>query len=248
MKLISKVADGIHQVEDSFTNWYIVEADDGITIVDSGVPSSWRSLVAAFNELDLQRSDIRALVLTHAHFDHLGFAEKARSTFDIDVWVHENDVPLTKQPRQYSHAKARTRYLATQPKALPIAASLLFHRAWWPATVTAVRRFSGDAPLPVPGRPRPIFTPGHTLGHCSLNFGDRDCVIAGDALVTLDPYTAEVGPQIVAAAATADPQRALRSLDALGETGVNTVLVGHGDAWTEGVACAVERAHARGAT
>jgi glyoxylase-like metal-dependent hydrolase (beta-lactamase superfamily II) len=72
-------------------------------------------------------------------------------------------------------------------------------------------------------------------------------VISGDALVTLDPYTGHRGPQIVAGAATADSEQALRSLDRLAATGAGTVLPGHGEPWTAGVGTAVELARERGA-
>jgi len=73
-------------------------------------------------------------------------------------------------------------------------------------------------------------------------------VIAGDALVMLDPYTARKGPRLVARAATVDSERNLGSLDALRETGATTVLTGHGEPWREGIAAAVERARAVGPT
>ena len=65
-------------------------------------------------------------------------------------------------------------------------------------------------------------------------------------MVTLDPYTGEAGPKIVAGAATADSARNLASLDALAETGASTVLVGHGEPWREGAESAVSRARAVG--
>ena len=102
--------------------------------------------------------------------------------------------------------------------------------------------------LDVPGRPRVVFTPGHTHGHCSLHFPDRGTVIAGDAVVLLNPYTGRRGPQIVAGAATADSKRALASLDALAATGAETVLTGHGEPWIGGVEEAVQRARAAGAS
>ena len=37
----------------------------------------------------------------------------------VPVYVHENDVPLTRHPRQCAHERARSHYLATQPRALP---------------------------------------------------------------------------------------------------------------------------------
>jgi glyoxylase-like metal-dependent hydrolase (beta-lactamase superfamily II) len=235
------VAPGIHRIEDAYTNWYLVEEDGALTVVDAGVPTSWSSLVAALNELRRPPQDIRALVLTHAHFDHIGIAERLRTQFDIPVYVHENDVPLAKQPRLYSHERRRLPYFATQVQALPVVASFLRARAFWPSPLGEVRRFR-DGTLDVPGRPTVVATPGHTVGHVSLHFADRDVVIAGDAVVTFDPYVAKKGPQIVSRAATADSERALASLDALASTGATTVLPGHGEPWREGAAAIAERA------
>jgi len=185
-------------------------------------------------------------VLTHAHFDHVGFAERARVELDVPVYVHENDAPLIRHPWRYDHERARAIYLVTQVKALPIVATLLKHRAFWPVPVKQVVRFE-DGVLPVPGAPRVVFTPGHTLGHCALHLPERDVLIAGDAIVTLDPYTGRRGPRLVARAATADSERNLRSLDALAATGARTVLTGHGEPWTGGVEAAVAAARAAGA-
>jgi glyoxylase-like metal-dependent hydrolase (beta-lactamase superfamily II) len=91
-----------------------------------------------------------------------------------------------------------------------------------------------------------VFCPGHTHGHCALHFPERDVLVAGDAFVMLDPYTARRGPCIVAGAATADSDRNMRSLDALAQTGAGTVLTGHGEPWTGDVADAVARARAAG--
>ena len=225
------IAPGVHRIEDSYTNWYLLEADEGITIVDAGVPSSWDSLQEALTTLG--RRDVRALVLTHAHFDHVGFAERARRELRIPVYVHTNDAPTTRHAWRYDHERNRTPYLLTQPKALPIVASFLRERAFWPRPIGAVTRYQ-DGELPVPGRPRVVFTPGHTLGHCALHLPDRDAVIAGDAVVTLDPYTGRTGPRMVARAATADSERNRASLDALAATGAKIVLTGHGEPWTGG--------------
>jgi glyoxylase-like metal-dependent hydrolase (beta-lactamase superfamily II) len=237
--------EGIHRIEDSYTNWFIVEDAGRLTIVDCGVPSSWESLQEALSGLGRSPSDIAAVVLTHAHFDHVGFAEKARSELGVPVYVHENDVPLTRHPWRYDHERSRALYFATQVQALPIVAEFLKNRAFWPPPVKEVVRYENGT-LDVPGSPRVVFTPGHTLGHCALHFPDRDAVIAGDAIVTLDPYTARRGPRLVARAATADVERNLRALDALVATGARTVFVGHGETWTGGVESAVAEARRAG--
>src|SRR3954451_20920398 len=84
------VAPGIHRVEDAFTNWYLVEDGDALTIVDCDVPRSWLSLQAALRELGRGHDAVKAVVLTHAHFDHLGFAERARTKLGVPVYCHEN--------------------------------------------------------------------------------------------------------------------------------------------------------------
>jgi glyoxylase-like metal-dependent hydrolase (beta-lactamase superfamily II) len=244
--LHTNVAPGIHRIEDANTNWYLVEDQDKLTVVDAGVPASWESLHEALAAIGRRPADIAAIVLTHAHFDHIGFAERARAELNVPVYVHENDVPLTRHPMQYAHERPRSYYFATQVRALPIVAGFLRTRAFFPSPLQAVRRYDNGT-LPVPGSPRVIFTPGHTLGHCALHFPDRDTAIAGDAVVTLDPYTGLTGPRLVARAATADSERNLRSLDALAATGARTVLMGHGEPWTGGAAELVNLARSAGA-
>jgi glyoxylase-like metal-dependent hydrolase (beta-lactamase superfamily II) len=236
------VAPGVHRVEDANTNWYLVEDDDGITIVDCGIPASWDSLRTALGH---RLDEVRAVVLTHGHFDHVGFAERARAELGVPVYVHENDVPLTQHPWRYDHERRRTPYLLTQVRAMPIVATFLRHRAFWPRPIGAVTRFENGS-LPVPGRPTVIPTPGHTLGHCALHLPGRDAILAGDAIVTLDPYTGRTGPRLVARAATVDGARNLASLDAIAATGARVVLTGHGKPWTEGAEAAVNLARRAG--
>ena len=240
--LQADVAPGVHRVEDAFTNWYLVEDGGRLTVVDAGVPTSWDSFMSALGTLGRSSGDVQAVVLTHAHFDHIGFAERARRELGVPVWVHEDDVPLTRNPMGYAHERGRSRYLAN-PGAVPIMAALLRNRAFWPTPIGEVRTYSSGA-LDVPGSPRIVPTPGHTYGHCALHLPDREVVLAGDAVVMLDPYTGKRGPRVVARAATAHVDRALTSLDALAATGAPTVLTGHGDPFRGGAeqACAQARA------
>jgi glyoxylase-like metal-dependent hydrolase (beta-lactamase superfamily II) len=243
--LQADAAPGVHRVEDDSTNWYILEGDDGLTVVDAGVPRSWDSLHEALRTLGRSPGEIRAVVLTHAHFDHVGFAERARRELGVPVYVHENDVPLTQHPWRYDHERPRAWYLATQIRALPNVARFVRDRAFWPPPIRAVVRYGDDAgSLPVPGAPRVVPTAGHTLGHCCLHLPDRDAVIAGDAIVMVDPYTARRGPRLVARAATVDSERNRATLDALAATEARLVLTGHGPVWDQGARAAVEAARA----
>jgi glyoxylase-like metal-dependent hydrolase (beta-lactamase superfamily II) len=237
----ANVADGVHRIEDAYTNFYLLEDGKEVTVVDACVPTSWESLLDGLAAIGRTAGDVRAVVLTHAHFDHIGFAERARRELEVPVWVHENDVPLCRHPLRYGHERARSRYVLTQVRALPIVVALTRNRAFWPAPLRDVKRYESGT-LPVPGSPQVVFTPGHTMGHCALHLPDRDTVIAGDAVVMLDPYTGRKGPRIVAGAATADSPRNLHSLDALAAPGAGTVLTGHGPPWPGGAVHAVAEA------
>jgi glyoxylase-like metal-dependent hydrolase (beta-lactamase superfamily II) len=240
------VAEGVHRIEDAYTNWYLVEDGGRLTVVDTGVPTSWESLHDALRQLGRSSDDIDAVVLTHAHYDHVGFAERAHRELGVPVHVHTNDAPLARHPWRFDYERSPLWYFATQPQALPIIAALARNRAFLSPPVKEVVRYDAEGTLAVPGSPRIVFTPGHTLGHCALHLPDRDVVLAGDAIVMLDPYTARRGPCLVARAAVADSRRNLETLDALAATGAGTVLTGHGEPWTGGAEAAVVEARRAG--
>jgi len=245
--LTRDVADGVHRVEDAHTNWYLVEEDGALAIVDTGFPRSWGSLGRALRALGRSHADVEAIVLTHGHFDHMGFARRAAVELQVPVWAHERELPVVRHPWRYDHERSRLRY-ARHLRFLAIFAGMGAMGALWVKGLDGARAYEAGATLPVPGRPTVVFTPGHTYGHSALHFADRGALIAGDAVVTLDPYTGRRGPQIVSGAATADSAEALRSLDAVAETGAATVLTGHGPPWTEGAEAIAARAREAGAS
>lgn len=100
----------------------------------------------------------------------------------------------------------------------------------------------GDDELDVPGTPRVIHVPGHSAGSCVLYLPDRDVLIWGDALATLDVKTGNArGPQLVSLF-NADWVRAADSLDRIESLGEVTLLPGHGEPWRGEMADAVRLA------
>jgi glyoxylase-like metal-dependent hydrolase (beta-lactamase superfamily II) len=102
-------AEGIHRIEDAYTNWFIVDEDGRLSVVDAGVPRSWDSPHAALDALGRGPQDVEAVVLTHAHFDHVGFAEKARSQLGVP------------RVRARERRAADAPSLALRPRAAPLA-------------------------------------------------------------------------------------------------------------------------------
>jgi glyoxylase-like metal-dependent hydrolase (beta-lactamase superfamily II) len=244
--MLTTVAEGVHQLEHAHVNIVLVEDDDGLTVVDSGLPGVWNPLGRAIRDLGYAPRDIRGLLLTHAHFDHVGVARRLQREIGVPVWAHAEEAYLAAHPYRYAHENVRGYYPVRHPASIPLIGRMAAAGALWVKGVDGTRAYADGDTVDVPGRPRVIFTPGHTYGHCALHLADRDVVLSGDALVTLDIYTGGTGPQIISGAATADSAMALASLDRLAETGASTVVPGHGETWFDGVESAVAIARGQG--
>jgi glyoxylase-like metal-dependent hydrolase (beta-lactamase superfamily II) len=118
------VAEGVHRVSEAFVNFYLVESADGLTLVDSGLPAMWKSLEESVRALGHAVGDIKAVVLTHAHFDHLGLAHRLHSEFKVPVWVHGGDSFIARHPYRYQHEKSRFVFALAHPRGFPVLASM----------------------------------------------------------------------------------------------------------------------------
>jgi glyoxylase-like metal-dependent hydrolase (beta-lactamase superfamily II) len=232
-----KIADGIHRLgTDSIVNSYLVDDGGAVTIVDAGVPGLYDAIPRELERMGRTVADVKALLLTHGHSDHVGYAERLRKARDVPVWVHEADAALARGEVPNPAKRSETK----------IAPMLGF--LWWTMlhgglripNVTVVGTFGDGATLDVPGNPRVTLMPGHTPGSAALLFEKLGAVFVGDAICTYAVTTGRHGPQI--APFTADRQQALASLDRLAAIEAGLVLPGHGDAWTGGAAEAVRLA------
>lgn len=234
---VADEAPGIHRLCRAVTNMYLVEVEEGILVVDAGLPRMWTDLLTALSRLGRAPSDVVGVILTHAHFDHVGLAARIGRTWGVPVWVHHADETLAHHPYTYQRERSRVLFPLRHPRSLPVLGSMVLAGALRVKGVPDVVPVDVDAA--VPGSPRLIETPGHTFGHVALHFPDRDAIVVGDALVTHDPYTGRTGPRVVPGAATANVPQARASLVALREVSAATVLPGHGEAWTGGLDDAV---------
>ena len=91
-----QVAEGVHRLTGGVCNFYLVEDGGKLVLVDAGAPRDWDLLVRTLGTLGRGLEDLDAVLLTHAHSDHVGFAERARDTASVPVWVHQADEAVAK--------------------------------------------------------------------------------------------------------------------------------------------------------
>lgn len=232
-----QIAPSLNRVGEDIVGCYLVEEAGGVTIVDAGVPAYHDALRAELAAMGRTIEDVRALVLTHGHSDHTGFAERLRGERGVPVAIHRLDAPQARGEAGNPSAgmgKVRlgsflryTLWLARRGgmRGKPLRELVLLE----PGTT-----------LDVPGALRVVHVPGHTPGSVAFHAPALDALFVGDALVTDAVVNERRGPQICPFAA--DPDTALASLANIEALEAHWLLPGHGSPWTGGVAAAVAAA------
>jgi glyoxylase-like metal-dependent hydrolase (beta-lactamase superfamily II) len=237
----------VHRLGDDMVNFYIVEEPDGLVLIDSGLPAHWGALRDHLASSGAVPGDIKAVLLTHAHPDHVGLAARVRREAGAAVWIHSAEA-ATIAAANPARAGASTerpmaRYLLRRPAAMGLVLHLARNGAFHPAPVSDPEVFETRSTLTrVPGAPEAVPVPGHTPGSTAYVFRDHGVIFSGDALVSYDGLTGLSGPRLVCRGFTHDGASALASLDTLAGIGKDlTVLPGHGDPMAE-LSPAVEEA------
>ena len=237
-----EVAPGVHHFDTDPFNWYLIEEGGRLTLVDAGFPGHYRVFQEGLKSLGRSVQDVEAIVITHAHADHTGFAERVRRETGAPVYVHAAD--RTALGRVLHLPWAALLGNAWRPFGFSILGRATLAGIFSMPHVTQARTFQDGEVLDVPGRPQILHLPGHTAGESVLFLPERGVLLSGDALLTRDLITGEYGPpQVCRSVLNDDDKAARRSIDRLGELGQVTILPGHGRPWSGHIGQALELAH-----
>jgi glyoxylase-like metal-dependent hydrolase (beta-lactamase superfamily II) len=151
-----------------FVNVYLVEEDDGLTLIDTAIGGSAKAILAAADELG---KPITQIALTHAHTDHIGSLDALHKQLpDAEVLISARDARLLKKDKSLDEGE-----VGKVKGALS-------------GTKTEPTRTVADGDTI--GSLQVVATPGHTPGHLAF-FDPRDGTLyCGDVYTTWGGATA----------------------------------------------------------
>ncbi len=164
---------GLFEVRTRGAHTYIADDADALTLIDAGAPGSGPRIMDAIAELGRHPEQVRTILVTHGHIDHVGGLPEVQHLVPGRTGVHVAEA---------CHLEARAPL--PNPFANPWLARLsdpLFAIGDPGRARVDLYLRHGDE-LPVLGGLRIIHTPGHTAGSVAFHFPERGALIVGDAM------------------------------------------------------------------
>jgi len=211
-------------------NVYLVEEEDGLTLVDAGMPFSLKGILKAADSLG---KPITRILLTHAHGDHVGALDGLKEALpSADVHISRRDQALLAGSLALEEGEAQTPIKGDVPKNIRTKPDRL---------LTDGERI---------GSLLAISSPGHTPGHMAFLDTRSNVLIAGDAFQIRGgmAVSGDIRPLFpFPAMATWNKNAALASARRLADLKPSWLAVGHGRMLEQPAAAltrAVQRAEA----
>ena len=210
---LKALADGLY-ILPGMVNMYLLDTPEGLTLIDAGFPGDEKKVLEGIKALDRRASDLRQIVLTHAHPDHIGGLAALKRATGARTVMHPLDIPIAERG-------GPIRPMRAAPGLLSHALFALFVRPEQklePARIDQAMT-DGDV-LPIAGGLEVIHVPGHCAGQVALLWMERSVLFTGDACVNMLGLGAPVGYED-----RAEGERSQRKLAGLE---FETACFGHG--------------------
>ncbi|MBT2528273.1 MBL fold metallo-hydrolase [Streptomyces sp. ISL-99] len=226
MDLVEVLPGRLHMFRFPIGQAYLWRDGEELTLIDAGDKDAAADIEEAIRSLGLRPENIRRIVLTHCHRDHVGAAGELAGRYGAEVVAHRLDAPVIRGDQP-----------VPEPVLLDWERPLYAHGLTVPpAPPTRVDREAEDGDLLGFGDgARVVHAPGHTDGSIAVHLPRHGVLFTGDCV-------AGVG-QVMLGVFNTDRERALETFRRLAALAPAIACFGHGDPLTDGTA-AVLRASA----
>jgi glyoxylase-like metal-dependent hydrolase (beta-lactamase superfamily II) len=174
-----KLVGGLYRIP-GLANTYLIDAPEGLVLIDTGFPKGAGRILAAVRQLGRAPSDLRHIILTHAHFDHIGsLAAIARET-GARTYMHPLDAPIAERGSGFRPLKQPA------PGLLPGLLFKVFARRNPTVEPCHIDQTVIDGEvLPLAGGLQVIHVPGHCAGQIALLWAPHRLLFTGDACTNI---------------------------------------------------------------
>ncbi|MCB1671053.1 MAG: MBL fold metallo-hydrolase [Pseudomonadales bacterium] len=107
-----QVFDNLYYIGAKWVAAWLLVSDQGLIVFDSLYGDLTDIAIDGIRELGFDPNDIRYLVITHAHYDHVGGARRFQDEFSPVVMMTEQDWQMTTQPAEYREYPTPVRHLS----------------------------------------------------------------------------------------------------------------------------------------
>ena len=217
---MQKVAQGVYRLSGLIVgNVYLLEDADGLTLIDASIAPSGAKILRQVGELGRPLSDVKRILITHAHPDHVGSLPALKRATNAQVVASAAEKPVIEGRMEVPRApRAQLRGVARLlvPPATKYAG-------------TPVDRVVEDGELlpEVLGGMQVVATPGHAPGHLAFWQPARRLLFCGDVLFNAPNL------RLPFAFLTVDMAENVRSVGRLAALEAEVVCFGHGRPLTQ---------------
>lgn len=81
----------------SGNNWvgaYLIDTNDGLVLIDTAMHETCYLLIESIKELGYSIYDIKKILLSHAHIDHIGAARTLKELTGAEIYIGKRDIEL----------------------------------------------------------------------------------------------------------------------------------------------------------
>jgi ribonuclease BN (tRNA processing enzyme) len=91
---VKRVIEGVHVVPMGMANAFLIEGDDDWTLIDAGYPGKGAAVFGAIRGLGRSPDQVKHLIFTHGHPDHIGSAAAFVRETGARTYMHPLDIPM----------------------------------------------------------------------------------------------------------------------------------------------------------
>lgn len=237
-----EVADGVFCVSGTAVNWVLLRDGADLTLIDAGWSGDIERVEDSIRALGRHPTDVQAILLTHAHLDHMGAINHFHRHYRTPVFMSSTEVTHARDGHLEQATPADIIKRCYRPSALRWTARIMAAGALKPVKLPHAQPYPGSGALDLPGAPVPVACAGHTSGHSAFHLPDKGVLVTGDALVTGHPLSPVSGPQLLPPFFARAPADAEAALQTLAGVAADILVPGHGDPWRGTPSAAAEQA------